>query len=122
VPHWPATPAPRYANLFTDLKAPRTTSYDEADVSDKPQYIQRRGLLTQKQRQKINGYYIKRLQTLQSVDEMVSDIVKALEDTGQLDDTYIIFTSDNGYHLGQHRPADGKQTPYEEDIRVPLIV
>ncbi|MBA2450229.1 MAG: sulfatase-like hydrolase/transferase [Chloroflexi bacterium] len=44
------------------------------------------------------------------------------EATGQDENTYIFFTSDNGFHLGQHRLRSGKQAPYEEDIRVPLIV
>ena len=57
-----------------------------------------------------------------AVDDMIGDLVGALHDSGELDNTYIVFTSDNGFHLGQHRLGAGKWTPYEEDIRVPLIV
>ena len=57
-----------------------------------------------------------------AVDDMVGDLVAALRDSGELENTYIVFTSDNGFHLGQHRLGAGKWTPYEEDIRVPLIV
>jgi arylsulfatase A-like enzyme len=64
----------------------------------------------------------RRLQSMLAVDDMVGDLVKALHDSGELDNTYIVFTSDNGFHLGQHRLGAGKWTPYEEDIRVPLIV
>jgi arylsulfatase A-like enzyme len=39
-----------------------------------------------------------------------------------LDDTYIVYTSDNGHHMGEHRMIAGKTTAYEEDIRVPMIV
>ena len=49
-------------------------------------------------------------------------IVGALEATGQLDETYVIYTSDNGFHMGEHRLIAGKDTPYEEDIRVPMIM
>jgi arylsulfatase A-like enzyme len=59
---------------------------------------------------------------MQAVDEMIASLVTVLEETGQLDNTYIIFTSDNGYHLGQHRLRSGKGSPYEEDIRVPFII
>jgi arylsulfatase A-like enzyme len=66
--------------------------------------------------------YRKRLQSMLSVDDMIKDLIKALHDSGELDNTYIVFTSDNGFHLGQHRLGAGKWTPYEEDIRIPLIV
>jgi N-acetylglucosamine-6-sulfatase len=56
------------------------------------------------------------------VDDMIGKLVKSLHESGELDNTYIFFTSDNGFHLGQHRLGAGKWTPYEEDIRVPLIV
>ena len=64
----------------------------------------------------------KRLQSMLAVDDMVGDLVKVLHDSGELDNTYIFFTSDNGFHLGQHRLGAGKWTAYEEDIRVPLLV
>jgi N-acetylglucosamine-6-sulfatase len=56
------------------------------------------------------------------VDEMIGSLFEALAATGQLNNTYVVFTSDNGFHLGQHRLLLGKRAPYEEDIRVPLIV
>ena len=56
------------------------------------------------------------------VEDMLETIVDALRATHQLDNTYIVFTSDNGFHLGQHRLPPGKQTPFEEDIHVPLVV
>ena len=49
-------------------------------------------------------------------------MVGALEDTGRLDNTYVIYTSDNGFHMGQHRLFIGKTTAYEEDIRVPMAI
>lgn len=67
-------------------------------------------------------YYRSRLRALQAVDELVEGVVKRLEDLDLLDDTYIFYTSDNGYHIGQHRLQPGKTCGYEEDINVPLVV
>lgn len=121
-PHQPATPAPRDEQLFANATAPRTASFNEADVSTKPQFIQNLPLLTKKQIDEIDQLYRKRLQSLQAVDDLIGQLFDTLKSTGQLDNTYIFFTSDNGFHLGQHRMQMGKQTAYEEDIHVPLIV
>jgi N-acetylglucosamine-6-sulfatase len=121
-PHEPAMPAPRHADLFTDLQAPRGGSFNETDVLDKPDYIKYDPLLTAEQIEDIDFLYRRRLQSMQSVDEMIARLFNSLEETGQLDETYIIFTSDNGYHLGQHRLVAGKSTAYEEDINVPFVI
>jgi arylsulfatase A-like enzyme len=121
-PHAPYTPAPRHANLFPGVKAPRTPNYNEPDVSDKPLYIKDHPLLTQKQMDAIDVDYRKRLQALQAVDEGIESLVNTLEANGQLDNTYIFFTSDNGYHLGNHRQMTGKIAPYQEELRVTMIV
>jgi arylsulfatase A-like enzyme len=121
-PHAPYTPAPRHANLFPGAKAPRTPNYNEADVSDKPAYIRDRPLLTQRQMDLVDAAYRKRLQALQAVDEGIETIVNTLKANGQLDNTYIFFTSDNGYHLGNHRQLTGKIAPYQEELRVTMIV
>ncbi len=121
-PHSPATPAPRHQDLFPNVKAPRTPNFNEEDVSDKPAYIRNRPPLTEKEIAKIDEQHRKRLQSLQAVDEAIEALIEALEAVGQLDNTYIFFTTDNGFHLGNHRLATGKVAPYEEDIRVPLIV
>lgn len=121
-PHQPATPAPRHENLFQSVQAPRTPSFNEGDVSDKPEWLSSRSSLRPPQIRQIDELYRKRLQSLQSVDEMIASLVDTLRANGQLDRTYIVFNSDNGFHLGQHRLTPGKQTAYDEDIRVPLIV
>jgi arylsulfatase A-like enzyme len=59
---------------------------------------------------------------LQGVDELVDSLVSRLEESRQLDNTYIIYTSDNGFHIGQHRLPPGKTCGFEEDIRVPLFI
>lgn len=70
----------------------------------------------------LDHFYRARLRALQAVDELVDRLVARLDEAGILDDTYIIYTSDNGYHIGQHRLPPGKECGYEEDIRVPLVI
>ena len=62
------------------------------------------------------------LRTLAAVDEGVGALVRALKRSGQLDNTVIVYTSDNGYLLGEHGQFDNKRFAYEESIRVPLVV
>jgi arylsulfatase A-like enzyme len=122
VPNGPATPAPRHAGMFAGVQAPRTPSFNEADVSDKPPGIANLPLLTEAQIAAIDHEYQTRIESLQALDEGIGQIIDTLAARGELEHTYIIFTSDNGYHLGQHRFFNGKFEVYEEDIRVPLII
>jgi len=120
-PHAPAKPALRHEELYEDLRAPRTPSFDEGDVSDKPRWV-RKLTLSSGEKRRIDGLYRKRLRTMAGVGETLGGLLRTLEQTGKLDNTYIVLTSDNGFHMGQHRLGLGKQTAYEEDIRVPLII
>lgn len=122
VPHSPATPAPRHADLFPNVQAPRTPSFAEEDLSDKPTSTRQKAVLDEKSIRQMDRLYRLRLQSMQAVDEMVAQLVETLQASGQLDNTYIFFTSDNGFHMGQHGLRSGKTTAYEEDINVPLIV
>ncbi len=121
-PHFPVKPAPRHAGMFPDLKAPRAESFNERDIFDKPARISMDPLLSQADIEHLDLEYRLRVEAMQAVDEMIADLIEALERSGELDNTYIIFTSDNGYHLGQHRLRMGKGEPYEEDIHVPFII
>lgn len=121
-PHKPATPAPRHAHLFKNARVPRTPSFNEADVSDKPAQIRDLLPLNADDIRYLDDLYRLRVQSLQAVDDLVAKLVETLTANGQLDNTYIFFTSDNGFHMGQHRLLASKYTAYEEDIRVPLIV
>jgi N-acetylglucosamine-6-sulfatase len=121
-PHTPATPAPRHAKAFKNLKAPRTSSFNESDVNDKPSWVRSLPRLTSGQIKAIDKLYRKRRQTLLSIDELVQNIVNTLSAKGELENTFIMFTSDNGYHQGQHRMDSGKNTGFEEDIAIPLMV
>jgi arylsulfatase A-like enzyme len=121
-PHQPATPALKYANAFQGEQAPRPPSYNEADVSDKPDWIKSKPVLGEPAQRQMDNLMRRRMQTMLSVRDLVEGVVDTLRKQGLLDNTYIIFTSDNGFHLGEHRLHAGKLTPYDEDINVPLFV
>jgi N-acetylglucosamine-6-sulfatase len=121
-PHSPAVPAPRYADAFPGVGAPRTPSFNEADISDKPRWVQEVPLLSSEDIADIDELTRRRYQALLAVEDMTQQILEALVATGKLDDTYVFFTSDNGVFAGQHRLPGGKNAPYEEAIRVPFVV
>ena len=121
-PHSPAIPPSRYRGTFSDEPLPKPPSFNERDVNDKPSWVRQRPLLSDDEIDGMRAHYRERLESLQAVDEMVANLVDTLKAQGKMRNTYIFFTSDNGYHLGQHRMTQGKRTPYEEDIKVPLMV
>ncbi|TDE22088.1 sulfatase [Actinomadura sp. 6K520] len=121
-PHGPFVPAPRHARLFGDLKAPRPPSFNEADVRDKPSWLRSRPKLDTSGIHRIDRGFRDRVRMVRSVDEMVGRIRTTLKELDRERDTYVIFGSDNGFHMGEHRLAGGKMTPYDSDIRVPFMV
>lgn len=121
-PHAPSTPAPRDAGTLDGVKAPRTPAFNEADVSDKPSFLRDRPPLDQAALNRIDSRNQRALESLKEVDRQVAKIVHALKAQGELGNTYILFTSDNGYLDGEHRVEFGKLLPYEPSSRVPLLV
>ena len=121
-PHGPYTPAPRHKDLFPSLQAPRGPAFDEPDVSDKPAWLKSHPRLRPQQVKTIDTAFRKRARSVQAIDEMIGRLQATLKATGTDRDTYLLFSSDNGFHLGEHRLAAGKQTAFDTDIRVPLVV
>jgi N-acetylglucosamine-6-sulfatase len=121
-PHFPATPAPRDLHTYDDLNAPRPPSFNEKDVTDKLSPIRQLPKLSDATKAKIDNQHERRAESLQAVDDLVAGVVGTLKDKGVLSNTYIFFTSDNGWHEGEHRIQLGKWRPYEEDIHMPLVV
>ncbi len=121
-PHSPATPATRDKHVHDGLRAPRLPSFNEKDVSDKPPWIRKLPELSDVRKAKIDNRAEKRAETLQALDDLVAGIVGRLNDRRVLSNTYIFFTSDNGWHGGEHRIAKDKWRPYEEDVHMPLLV
>ncbi len=118
------TPAPRHAGAFDEwIPESLPPSFNEEDVSDKPAYIQALARLTRQARAALLRKERKRLESLLAVDDLVARVVGALADRGDLDNTVVLFTSDNGYAFGEHRNNKYfKKIPYEESLRVPLYV
>jgi N-acetylglucosamine-6-sulfatase len=121
-PHEPAIPAPRHEHALDGEKAPRLPSSNESDVSDKPPSIRSLPPLSRTQIAQIDALHEDRVESLQALDGLVEGVVNKLQSAGALDNTYVVFTSDNGWHHGEHRIPKGKLYPYEESIRMPLIV
>jgi N-acetylglucosamine-6-sulfatase len=117
-----AKPAPRHANAFQHRKLPRPPSFNEEDLSDKPRIVRKEKPISRAERRDIARRYRCELASLLAVDEGVEQIVAELESAGLAGNTYVIYTSDNGYMNGEHRIRSGKLYPYEEAIRVPLLI
>jgi N-acetylglucosamine-6-sulfatase len=120
-PHRPFTPAIRNENDFPGLTEPRDASFDAQNTSP-PAWLGQRPPLTPAQVAQEDAIYRKRAQAVESIDKLLADTEQTLAREHLLRRTYIVFSSDNGYHLGEHRLLEGKQTAFDTDIRVPLIV
>ncbi|MBI2567421.1 MAG: sulfatase [Candidatus Schekmanbacteria bacterium] len=122
-PHLPIPPARRHKELAKQWegKLPKSPNYIEPDLSDKPYWLQ----LSGDNRARRMGWnevdFVNRMGSLYAVDEMVAGVIAALDRAGELDNTYLVFSSDNGYNLGAHRLLH-KMAPYEESIRVPMVI
>ena len=101
---------------------PKPPNFNEADVSDKPQVIRQLPRLTQQQIGNIQRKYRCELESLLAVDTGVKKVINTLKAKGALDNTLIIYTSDNGYFHGEHRIPGDKTRVYEESIHGPLLM
>jgi N-acetylglucosamine-6-sulfatase len=120
-PHAPYTPAPRYANAAASLQYPKNAAFDRVPANA-PSWLGQREPLTSAEQAAITNIYRKRVEADVSVDDMIGEIEDELRAEGVAKNTYLVFSSDNGYHMGEYRLEPGKQTAFDTDIRVPLIV
>jgi arylsulfatase A-like enzyme len=116
------SPAPRHRDAFANEPLPMPPSFNEADVSDKPRGIRSRPVLSPREIAAIQENWQQRRETLLAVDEAVATIIATLRASGELENTLILFTSDNGFFHGEHRVLFGKVLLYEPSIRVPLLM
>uniref|UniRef100_A0A8C3AGP6 N-acetylglucosamine-6-sulfatase n=1 Tax=Cyclopterus lumpus TaxID=8103 RepID=A0A8C3AGP6_CYCLU len=121
-PHSPWTAAPQYEKQFADVKAPRDGSFDKAGKDKHWLLRQPVNPMPESSLNFLDSAYRKRWQTLLSVDDMVEALVQKLDSIKELNNTYVFYTSDNGYHTGQFSLPIDKRQLYEFDIRVPLMV
>ncbi len=112
-------PAPRHSGRFAGVPLPQWASLNEADMSDKPLFMQQHQLADLSW---ATALYRNQRESLLAVDDMVETVVNALRTAGKLDNTIIVYTSDNGYSHGQHRRNNNKYLAYEESLRTPLVI
>ncbi len=120
-PHFPYVPAPRNAHDFPGLQAPRPPSFNVLPTHA-PSWLRDHPPLDSRQLAQIDRAFRRRAQSVEAVDDMIGRIEQALAANGLSDNTYIVFSSDNGLHMGDYRLMPGKLTAFDTDIRVPLIV
>ncbi|XP_029049043.2 N-acetylglucosamine-6-sulfatase-like [Osmia bicornis bicornis] len=122
-PHAPFTPAVRHIDKYKDVKAKRTPNFNTLTQTEKHWLVQQGpSPLPDKLLPKLDDIYRRRWETLLAVDELITNIYQTLKSQNLLNNTYMIFTSDNGYHIGQFSMPIDKRQPYETDIRVPLLI
>jgi N-acetylglucosamine-6-sulfatase len=107
---------------YGDKPLPESASFNEREIADKPVFLRRHDRLGKANKRRIRNSYRCALAALDSVDQGVKELVGTLEEEGLLEDTVLVFTSDNGFYYGEHRIPGSKTLPYEEAIHVPLLI
>eukprot|EP00039_Didymoeca_costata_P033451 m.42389 g.42389 ORF g.42389 m.42389 type:complete len:500 (+) comp9877_c1_seq3:65-1564(+) len=119
--HGPFTPADKYKGVFNESTAPRTPNYNHSN-EDKQWLMRQLSPITDNMATMIDNVHNNRWETLLSVDDYMAEVIAMLEAASVLDNTYIVFTSDHGFQLGNHRLPGDKRHPYEHDIRIPFLI
>ncbi len=120
-PHSPSTPAPRDVGSFPGLQVPRGPDFDVLP-KNAPDWLRRRPKLPSSKIGDLNHLFELRVESVQAVDRMLANLELTLRRTGQAKNTVFVFSSDNGYHMGDYTLGAGKQTAFDTDIVVPLVV
>jgi len=125
--HEPADAAPQHQHYADGMKAPRFPNYNKVMSGDNRHWmIDNVNVDGSPMNDTVMAFvdllYRRRMNVLQSIDDLVEEFVLKLDEMGELDNTYIIYTSDNGYHLGEFAVPIDKRLPYESDVRVPAYI
>jgi N-acetylglucosamine-6-sulfatase len=118
---WNPRPAPRHRGRFAHARLPKGPAFDERDVSDKPSFVSRSRPLSRSEIKDLTWRHRSRQAALLAVDDAVARFLRTLRQTGELEDTIVVFVSDNGFLMGEHR-LEHKERLYEEATRVPLVI
>jgi arylsulfatase A-like enzyme len=119
-PHFPYVPAPRDDHRFNNVRAPRTEAFNHATAGSPPWFDL--PPLSSHVVSLIDRDFRRRVRSVQAVDRMIGAVQRQVFAKGLAANTYFVFSSDNGYHMGEHRLGPGKQTAFDTDIKVPLVI
>jgi len=117
--------ADRYDRLYPRASLPFKRSFNEANVSDKPRWVRNLGRISEDDRSRLDQWRRNQLRSVRQVDDTVGKMLDLLKRRGELDNTYVVFTTDNSTHMGEHQwfgYHGAKSTPYEEAANVPMFV
>ena len=120
--HAPLQVPERHRDAYPHAQAPRPPSFNETDVSDKPDWVAEKSALRPEEIARYDRLQAARMRSALTLEDLSRSVMSALSRTERRDDTYVIFTSDNGFHMGLHRIRGAKWTPYTEAHEVPLAV
>eukprot|EP01047_Picozoa_sp_COSAG01_P009669 COSAG01_NODE_399_length_17543_cov_15.077792_22_plen_503_part_00 len=126
-PHVPNIFAPQYSSMYTNVTSPRTPAWNRAPANAtgpgaKHWFLQHIGPMDDQHIQNSDLTFQDRWRCLQSVDDLVEELVATLEEKKQLENSYVLYSADHGQHLGEWGMGFDKRQLYETDIRVPLLV
>ncbi len=120
--YMPEPGSPEAYAPFADAPLPRDPSFDEADRSDKPRAVAGRSPLSDRAIAELTLRWRCSQAALRALDEAIERLVGALAEEGELENTVLVFTSDNGYFFGSHGIDDDKRLPYRQSADVPLAI
>lgn len=115
-------PAPRHYDSFAEAPLPRPPSFNEGNLADKPQFIRDAPLLSPAEIRQTRREFQKVHESLRGVDEGVARVIQALNLSGRMENTYVLYTSDNGFFQGEHRLHRAKFLAYEPATLLPLYI
>jgi N-acetylglucosamine-6-sulfatase len=121
-PHAPFVPPLRYARAYSDLTYPKTPAYLAKPDAAAPEWLARMKTPDAAEQARMLQSFLNRVRSDKGIDDMIGALRQKLADLGLADNTYVIFTSDNGFHMGEYSLETGKLTPFDTDINVPLVV
>jgi arylsulfatase A-like enzyme len=121
-PHGPSVPPTRYDGWFLDAVMPKTPAFGARPDPDAPNWLRIIPPLGSATKTEFEQSFVLRLQASKGIDDMIGSVRIVLRNLGLTDNTYVIFTSDNGYHMGEYSLRRGKTTPFDVDIKVPFVI